>query len=62
MEYDYESVRGNLIVAALRVATHEWDKAEDPGWQAELDREILKEETIKFANMIEYRRSQKNVE
>lgn len=44
--------RIDLLRAALRLAAHDYDEADDPGWQADLDQEIFDKAANEYANAL----------
>jgi len=54
---DYITAKDKVLRAALNVATHNYDAAEDPGWQAEMDSEMLDEAVVEMAAAIEAKKA-----
>lgn len=52
LEGDYVNARWNVLRLAHRVIGHEFDPAEDPGWQAELDDEQFDDAVCELAAAI----------
>jgi hypothetical protein len=59
LEGDYLTAREQVLRVANRVIGHQFDPAEDPGWQAELDDEQLDEAVVEMAAAINAKKEAK---
>jgi len=48
-----EQARIELLRSALRLAADEYNEAEDPGWQQDLDQEIFDKAAIQYVEALQ---------